>query len=43
MFPLEVDTGNYLPPVKALSIMSPLFDVSMNEIVSGKRLSTEEY
>lgn len=37
------ENGNYLPPADALLAMSRLFDVSVNEILSGKRLSAEEY
>ena len=37
------ETGIYLPPVDALLTISELFDVSINEILSGKRLSKEEY
>ena len=37
------ETGTYLPPVNALLSMSELFSVSINEILSGKRLSYEEY
>ena len=37
------ETGTYLPPADALLIISELFDVSINEILSGKRLSDEEY
>ncbi len=37
------ENGNYLPPVDILLTMSQLFDVSVNELLSGKRLSTEEY
>ena len=37
------ETGTYLPPADALLVISELFDVSINEILSGKRLSTEEY
>lgn len=37
------ETGSYLPPADALLAMSQLFDVSVNEILSGKRLSAEEY
>ena len=32
------ETGTYLPPADALLSMSMLFDVSINEILSGKRL-----
>ena len=37
------ETGTYLPPADALLMISKLFDVSINEILSGKRLSKEEY
>ena len=37
------ETGTYLPPADALLMLSDLFDVSINEILSGKRLSKEEY
>ena len=37
------ETGTYLPPTDALVIISELFDVSINEILSGKRLSKEAY
>lgn len=37
------ETGAYLPPAEALLAMSDLFSVSINEILSGKRLSEEEY
>ncbi len=37
------ENGNYLPPADILLTMSRLFDVSVNEILSGRRLSAEEY
>ena len=37
------ENGNYLPPSDVLLAMSQLFDVSVNEILSGKRLLAEEY
>lgn len=37
------ENGNYLPPADILLTMSQLFDVSVNEILSGKRLPTEKY
>ena len=37
------ENGNYLPPADILLAMSQLFDVSVNEILSGKRLLAEEY
>ena len=35
--------GTYLPPAEALLAMSELFGVSINELLSGKRLSEAEY
>ena len=37
------ETGTYLPPADVLVIMSEFFDVSINELLAGKRLSQEEY
>ena len=37
------ENGNYLPPADILLAMSQMFDVSVNEILSGKRLAAEEY
>lgn len=37
------ETGTYLPPAESLLAMSELFGVSINEILSGKTLSSEEY
>lgn len=37
------ETGTYLPPADALLAMSGLFSVSVNELLSGRRLSAEEY
>lgn len=37
------ETGTYLPPADALLSMSKMFDVTVNEILSGKRLTEEEY
>jgi len=37
------ENGNYLPPADILLTISQLFNVSVNEILCGKRLSTEEY
>ncbi len=37
------ETGTYLPPADALIIMSELFSLSINEILSGRRLNYEEY
>ncbi|OPZ86665.1 MAG: helix-turn-helix protein [Firmicutes bacterium ADurb.Bin419] len=37
------ETGIYLPPADVLVIMSDMFDVSINELLSGQRLSEDEY
>lgn len=37
------ENGNYLPPVEILQILSKLYDVSINEILSGERLDTDTY
>lgn len=37
------ETGIYLPPADALLAMSRLFDLSINEILTGRRLPAEEY
>lgn len=37
------ETGTYLPPADVLLSMSEMFGVSVNEILSGKRLTDEEY
>jgi len=37
------ETGTYLPSAEALQAMSELFGVSISEILSGKKLTGEEY
>ena len=37
------ETGVYLPPADALLALGELFGVSMNEILSGKRLNDADY
>lgn len=37
------ETGNYMPPVDALLALSGLYQISINEILSGQRLKDEEY
>ncbi len=37
------ETGTYLPPADALLAMSKMFEVSINELLNGKRLTEEEY
>ena len=37
------ENGNYLPDVEMLSLLSKEFGVSINELISGERLATEEF
>ena len=37
------ETGVYLPPADALLALGELFNVSVNEILSGKRLTEADY
>ena len=37
------ENGNYLPPVEELQQLSQLFRISINEILSGKKLIYTEY
>ena len=37
------ETGVYLPPADAMIALGELFNVSVNEILSGKRLTDAEY
>lgn len=36
------ENGNYMPPVEMLMELSKFFEVSINELLSGKRLEREE-
>lgn len=37
------ETGTYMPPVEMLGELSNIYGLSINEILSGKRLTEEEY
>lgn len=37
------ETGTYLPPIEMLHQMSVLYSVSMNDILNGERIGSEEY
>ena len=37
------ENGNYLPPVEMLQILSEFYGVSINEILSGERLSEVDF
>jgi transcriptional regulator with XRE-family HTH domain len=37
------ENGNYMPDIEMLKLLSEEFDVSMNELVSGERIPSEEF
>ena len=37
------ENGNYLPPAEMLQALSELYNVTINEILSGERLPEEAY
>ncbi len=37
------ETGNYMPPVEALEELSNLYGLTINELLSGRKLKAEEY
>ena len=37
------ETGNYMPPVECLSMLSDLYHISINEILAGKRVHGEGF
>jgi len=37
------ETGNYMPPIESLKRLSDIYIISINEIISGKRLNEENY
>lgn len=37
------ENGNYLPPVEMLQLLSELYGLTINEILSGQRLDAEAY
>ena len=37
------ETGTYMPPVEMLEELSHIYNMTINELLSGKNLSTEEY
>ena len=36
------ETGNYMPSVEMLEELSTMYGMTINELLSGKKLSTEE-
>ncbi|MCQ2519828.1 MAG: helix-turn-helix domain-containing protein [Lachnospiraceae bacterium] len=37
------ETGNYMPPVEMLEELSNFYGLTINELLSGRKLSTEEF
>ena len=37
------ENGNYMPPVEMLEELSNMYNMSINELLSGRKLTTEEY
>lgn len=37
------ETGTYMPPVEMLEQLSNIYDLTINELLSGSKLSTEDY
>jgi transcriptional regulator with XRE-family HTH domain len=37
------ETGNYMPPVDSLSTLSDIYGISINEILAGTRVATEQF
>ena len=37
------ETGNYMPPVEMLEMLGNLYGLTINELLCGKKLTTEEY
>ena len=37
------ETGNYLPPIECLKLLSDIYQVSINEILAGRNLDDNEY
>ena len=37
------ETGNYMPPVESLSILSDIYGISINEILAGTRVDKDAF
>ena len=37
------ETGNYMPPVECLNILSDIYDISINEILAGERATGDNF
>lgn len=37
------ETGNYMPPIESLKLLSDIYQISINEILAGERLNDVDY
>ncbi len=37
------ETGKYMPPIECLKLLSDIYHISINEIVTGEKLNEENY
>lgn len=37
------ETGNYLPPVECLNLLSDIYQISINEILAGERVAQKDF
>ena len=37
------ETGKYMPPIECLKLLSDIYQISINEILTGKKLNEEDY
>lgn len=37
------ETGKYMPPIESLKLLSDMYQISINEIIAGKRVSDNKY
>ena len=37
------ENGNYMPPVECLILLSDIYEISINEILSGERISVDSF
>ena len=42
-FPFSLLHDNYMPPVEMLEELSNMYNMTINELLSGRKLTTEEY
>lgn len=37
------ETGKYMPPIECLKLLSEIYQISINEILTGEKLNEEDY